>query len=187
MPTNKLILGFTGLISSGKGTAAEYLRDTYSASMYTFSTMLKDALNRFYLEINRDHLIKISEIMRGTFGEDVMAKTMAKDVASDPNPIIIVDGIRRLADIEHLKRLEGFVMIEIFADPEVRYQRLIARSEKADDKTKTYEQFLEDHKRSTEVSILEVAKYATERVDNNGDIEDLHKQLDALIQKYRNK
>jgi hypothetical protein len=61
---------------------------------------------------------------------------------------------------------------------------LIQRGENADDATKTYEQFLADHERSTEKSILEVVPLAKERIDNNGDQEDLHKQLDALVEKY---
>ncbi|MCB9798721.1 AAA family ATPase [Candidatus Nomurabacteria bacterium] len=181
MPTSKHVIGITGLMSSGKGTAAHYLKEKYGASTYTFSTMLKDVLSRFYLDHTRDALVKTSEFIRGTFGEDIMAKTMAKDVESDPSPLIVVEGIRRNADIEYLKKIPGFQMVEIVADPEIRYQRLIQRTEKADDQSKTYEQFLEDHKRSTEVSILEVAKHADISIDNNGDEQSLQRQLDKLI------
>ncbi|HYE60206.1 MAG TPA: AAA family ATPase [Candidatus Kapabacteria bacterium] len=184
MPSNKVILGFSGLLASGKGTAAKYLEEKHGASTYRFSTMLRDALDRFYLPHTRDNLIKISEILRGTFGEDLMAKTMAGDVEKDPNPLVVVEGIRRMADIEYLKRIPGFVLVEIGADPKIRYDRLIQRSENADDKTKTYEAFLQDHERSTEKSIPEVLTHATEHVDNNGSMEDLHTQLDTLAKKY---
>lgn len=126
----------------------------------------------------------MSEAIRGTFGEDTMAKVMAKDAESDENSIIVVDGIRRMADIEYLSKLPNFVLIEIFAEPHTRYERVIQRTEKADDKTKTFEQFMEDHKRSTEMSIPEVASHANEHLDNNGTTEDLHKKLDDLISKY---
>ena len=75
-------------------------------------------------------------------------------------------------------------MVEIFAEPRTRYERLIKRGENADDNSKTYEQFLEDHKRSTEMSIPEVVARATEHVDNNGSLEELYSQLDALVKKY---
>lgn len=184
MPTNKLILGFVGLPASGKGTAAEYLQKKYRASTYRFSTMLFDLLQRIYVETNRDNLIKMSEAIRGTFGEDTMAKVMAKDVANDTNNLIVIDGIRRMADIEYLSKLPNFILIEIFAEPRARYERVIQRSEKADDKTKTFEQFMEDHKRSTEMSIPEVAGHANEHLDNNGTAEELYKKLDDLITKY---
>lgn len=182
----KTVLVFCGSMASGKDTSAEYLKDKYDAGIYSFSTMLADALKRFYLDFNRDNLIKMSETIRGAFGEDIMAKTMAKDVENDVRNIIVVSNARRPADIEYLSRLPNFVLVEIFADPKTRYERLVGRSEKTDDSTKTFEQFMADHQRSTELSILEVAKQATEKIDNNGDFANLHKQLDAIVQKYAN-
>ncbi|OGH91971.1 MAG: hypothetical protein A2534_01255 [Candidatus Magasanikbacteria bacterium RIFOXYD2_FULL_39_9] len=186
MAQDKIILGFVGLPASGKGTSAEYFQKKYGASTYRFSTMLSDLIKRMYLENNRDNLIKMSEAIRSTFGEDTMAKVMAKDAESDTNNIIVVDGIRRMADIEYLSKLPNFVLIEIFADPHTRYDRITKRSEKSDDKTKTFEQFMEDHKRSTEISIPEVASHATEHIDNNGTTDNLEKNLDEILKKYSN-
>lgn len=187
MTTNKkLVLGLVGLLASGKGTAAKYLEKKYSADTYRFSTMLRDLCDRVYLEQSRDNLIKMSEIIRGTFGEDTMARVMARDAQSALNNIVIVEGIRRLADIDYLSKLPNFVLIEIKAAPKIRYERLLKRNENPDDSVKTYEQFLEDHKRSTEMSIPEIAVRATERIDNNGSLKELYKQLDELIYKYKN-
>ncbi len=182
---SKIILGFTGLLASGKGTAAKYLQEKYGASTFRFSTMLRDALDRFYLPQTRDNMIKISEIIRGTFGEDTMARTMSMDAEKSENKTIVVEGVRRPADIEYLKRLPNFVLVEIFADPKIRYERLIKRRENPDDATKTYEQFLADHQRSTELSILDVAAEAKIRLDNNGNLEQLHKQLDDIVSKLQ--
>ncbi len=180
----KVIFGFAGLIASGKGTVASYFEEQHQASTYKFSTMLRNLLDRIYVPQNRDNIIKISEAIRTLFGEDIMAKTIAHDVDNANNTIIVVDGIRRLADIEYLKKLPHFVMVEIFANPETRYTRLTQRGENADDTTKTYEQFLNDHQRSTELSILEVIPFAKERIDNNGTEADLYRQLDDLVKKY---
>jgi dephospho-CoA kinase len=146
--------------------------------------MLRDAADRFYLPHTRDNLIKISEFFRQTFGEDIMAKTMAKDVQNDTNPVVVVEGIRRMADIAYLQQFPNFVLIEIFADMETRFNRITARRENPDDATKTFDQFASDHQRSTEITIPEVLTHATERIDNNGTSESLHAALDALVQKY---
>ena len=58
MISNKIILGFTGLIASGKGTAAKYFNEKYGATTYRFSTMLRDLLNRIHVEHSRDNIIK---------------------------------------------------------------------------------------------------------------------------------
>lgn len=184
MSQSKIIFGFTGLPVSGKGTAATYLKNKYGASVFGFSKMLRDLVDRLYIPQSRDNLIKISEVLRATFGEDIMARTMANDVEKDPAEIVVVEGIRRLADVEALLPLPDFILTEIFADPQVRYSRIVKRGENVDDKQKTYAEFLADHQRSTELSILEVIKLAKERINNNGSEADLHRQLDELVKKY---
>lgn len=184
MSQPKIIFGFTGLPVSGKGTTAAYLKSKYGASVFGFSKMLRDLLDRLYIPQTRDNLIKISEVLRATFGEDIMAKTMANDVAKDMAEIVVVEGIRRLADVEALLPMPNFVLVEIFADPKTRYSRITKREENIDDKQKTYAEFLADHKRSTELSILEVIKLAKEKIDNNGIEADLQRQLEELVKKY---
>ena len=182
----KLILGFVGQMASGKDTAADYIEANYTGKNYSFSDMLGDVLKRYHLDKNRDNLVKISEAMREYFGDDILAKTMANDVANDEHEIISISNVRRPADIVYLEKLPGFVLVNIFAEPKTRYERLVNRGDKADDNSKTYEQFLEDHKRSTEVTIETVAQTATERIDNNGSFEDLYTQVDDIISRYGN-
>jgi dephospho-CoA kinase len=181
----KVILGFAGLMASGKGTAAAYYQKKYGATTYRFSTILRGLLDRLYLEHSRDNLVKMSEIIRTTFGEDIMAKAIAGDASADNNNIIIVEGIRRMADITYLSKLPNFVLVEIFAEPATRHYRITQRRENNDDATKTFEQFMEDHKRSTEITIPEVISHATEHIDNNGTMQDLEKNLDTLLEKYQ--
>lgn len=171
-------------MASGKGTAARYLKEQHGATVFRFSTMLRDLLDRLYLEQSRDNMVVISEVVRKGFGDDIMARVIAEDASRADTPIVAVDGVRRTADITHLSKLSHFVLVEVFADAKVRYDRLHTRGENTDDATKTFEQFLADHERSTEATIPEVAAKATERIDNNSTTDDLHRELDALVQKY---
>ncbi len=186
MPNNKIIFGFVGLISCGKGTAAKYLAEKYNASTHRFSTSLREVLHRLYLEESRDNLVNLSECLRETFGQDLLAKIITKDAFNDEKEIVIVEGIRRLADIKYLSELPNFILVEISAEPKTRYERLIKRGENADDNSKTYEEFLADHQKPTEVTIAAVVELAKEHLDNNGSAEDLQKQIDELIGKYGN-
>ncbi|MEK7102151.1 MAG: AAA family ATPase [Patescibacteria group bacterium] len=97
----KIILGFVGEMASGKGTVVSYIQEKYGAATYSFSTMLRDMLDRLYLPHTRDNMIDLSVWVRGHFGEDVMARTMANDIEKDPHDIVAVEGIRRPADIEY--------------------------------------------------------------------------------------
>jgi len=182
---NKLIFGFVGPLASGKGTASAYLKDKYDANTHRFSTMLRDMLDRIYLEKSRDNLIKMSEAVREKFGEDIMAKTMAKDAENDPREIVVVDGIRRPADIEYLSKNKNFILVSIDADIKKRYERIIKRGENSDDNNKTFAEFQADHQRSTELTIPGVMAQATEHINNNGTTRELYKTLDNLILKYK--
>jgi len=185
--SKKIIFGFVGLIASGKGTANEYLKTKYQASTYRFSTMLRDVLNRLYLEVSRENLQKISQVVRENFGEETLSKVIAEDVTRDNALIISIDGIRRPGDVKFLSQIPGFILVNISADMKKRFERITKRGENTDDTKKTFEQFKIDHEQEAEMKILEIAQQATEQIDNNGSYEDLYAQLDALVKKYENK
>jgi dephospho-CoA kinase len=76
------------------------------------------------------------------------------------------------------------VLVSIDADLHTRYERLVKRGENPDDRSKTWEQFIADQERSTEISIPPVMALAQEHIDNNGTPQDLEQQLDELVKKY---
>ncbi len=181
----KIIIGLAGEMASGKGTAAKYLVEKYKASSYRFSTMLRDVLNRLYIEQTRENVSKISTVLRQNFGEDLFAKVMAEDVKKDENEVIVIDGIRRLADIAYLKEIPEFKFMYIEADIKKCYERTVQRGENVGDNSKTFEQFLEEHKLETEVQIRDLKQYADFVVDNNEDYDYLYKQIDKIIEECK--
>ena len=177
----KIIFGLVGEIASGKDVTKKYLELNYGASCHRFSTILRDLLSRLYMPITRENMQNISTILRQQFGSDLLAKILTEDVKNDPHEISVIDGIRRLADITYLKTLPGFILVRIEVAAETRYQRLVKRNENADDSTKTYEQFLADGKKETELEIPEVMSNATYKLDNNGSLKDLYDQIEKII------
>lgn len=174
-------MGLVGPIASGKGTTAEYVQKKYGASTHRFSTMLRDMLTRLYLPESRDALIDVSVFLRERFGEDVLAKVITRDIEQDPHPLIVVDGVRRPTDIQYLTLLPGFHLLHIHADARIRFGRLHARSENTDDQTKTFDDFLQDEQKPTEITIQEVARQAEFTIDNTGTKEALYHQIDLLL------
>jgi len=177
----KTILGFVGELSSGKDVSKKYLEDHYGASCHRFSTILRDVLGRLYLPIVRENLQELSFALRQRFGEDLLAKIIAEDVKNDPHEIIVVDGIRRDADMVYLKNLPGFVLISLEVDSRTRYERLVKRQENADDASKTYEQFLVDGTKEAESEIPKVMAEANYKLNNNGTLDELYQQIEAII------
>jgi dephospho-CoA kinase len=179
----KIILGLVGLFASGKETTKKYIVEKYNAKDCRFSSILRDAMTRTAIPISRENLQKLSTVLRTNFGEDLLAKAIAMDASKLDANIVVIDGVRRPTDIEHLTKLPNFFLIKIDADPKIRYERLVKRNENEGDDKKTFEQFLKDHKGEADSLIPFVMATAKYSVNNSGSFENLYKQLDEIIKK----
>ncbi len=181
----KLILGLTGLAGSGKGTIGDMLQTRYGATFLTFSSYLSSVLDTLALERSRDNQIKMSECLRATFGEDALSHAITRDALAAQTDLVVMDGIRRVGDIvNELEPLPQFRLAAVDADPRTRYERITSRGEKTDEKGMSWEAFLAQDQRSTEVSILETMARATLRISNNGTPKELEKELDVLMNQF---
>lgn len=180
----KIILGLAGEIASGKGTVSLYLQKNFKAKTYRFSTALRDVAKRMHLEESRQNLQKISTLFRENFDDNILSQVIAEDVRGDNQKLIVIDGVRRMADIKYLKKLKGFFLVYIETEMEKRYQRLILRGENSDDLSKTFEQFQEDHKREAELQIKDLKLKADFVLDNNGNKEALYEQVEKILETF---
>jgi dephospho-CoA kinase len=177
----KIILGLAGEIASGKGTVANYIVEKYNGRVHKFSTILRDILGRIYLEESRTNMQTLSTVLRKNFGQELFSKVIAEDIKRDNSEIVIVDGIRRESDIEHLRKMEGFRLVYIETDMRIRYERIIKRGENADDNQKTFEEFEKDHEGEAELQIKGLKEIADVVLDNNETLEALHHQVDGIL------
>lgn len=177
----KIILGLAGEMASGKGTVAKYAAEKYSAKTRRFSTMLRDVLDRLSLEQSRDNMQKLSTILRQNFGEELFAQVMAEDAKKEEGEIVVIDGIRRLADIKYLKEIPQFKLAYLEADMQKRYERIVKRGENADDAKKTFDDFKKAHENESELQIKDLKGHADFLIDNNGSYEDLYGQVDKIL------
>jgi dephospho-CoA kinase len=180
MPTH--IIGLVGRQGSGKGTVAKILQEKYGAVLFRFSAVLGDILDRVAVERSRENLIKISEALRNSFGEDVLAYAIEKDAASTDADIVVIDGIRRLEDIVALEPLEQFTLVSVHAPAELRFQRVQGRSEKPGESGVSFEDFLKvEETAPTEVTIPMVEDRAMITINNDGSLEQLQDQISTLM------
>lgn len=177
----KIILGLAGEMACGKGAIAKYAAEKYGAKTFRFSTMLRDVLGRLYLEQSREKIQTLSTILRQNFGEDLLARIMAQDVKKAASDIIIVDGVRRLADIKYLKELPEFKLAYVESDIKKCYERIVERGENTDDASKTFEAFQQDREGEAELQIKDLKNHADFLIDNNGTFEELYNQIDKIL------
>ena len=181
----KLILGLVGEIASGKDTVAAYLKKNYQSETVSFSQPLRDILNRLYLPQTRKNMSELGIGLRQTFGQDLLSKVIANEVKNSKKKIVCLPNVRLASDLIYLKKLPGFYLIRIDTEQKTCFQRLIKRSQNADDKNKSWPEFLRDLRRPTEIKIRQLAKKTRYRLDNNGNFSQLYRQVDELIKKLK--
>ncbi len=180
---NKIILGLVGEMGAGKTTLTNYLKERYGAVSFRFSTMLRDVLQRLHIPEERATLQKLSTLLRQEFGDDLMSKVIAGDAKNSPEQFIITEGIRRPTDMTYLAELPGFHLVALTAESRTRFERITARGENPDDRTKTWKTFQNEARQEAEQEVSGLIQRAELLIDNNGSIENLYLQADALMQK----
>ena len=127
----------------------------------------------------------LGQCIRKIFGEDILAKTIAKETKNSNKPIVCLCNVRLESDIPEIKKLKNFYLIHVDTDAKIRYKRLTNRSQNVDDKTKTWKQFQKDSQLYTERNIRKIAKGAKWKIDNNGSYQRLYKQIDEVMKQIK--
>jgi dCMP deaminase len=177
-----MIIGLTGKNAAGKGEVATFLKDK-SFYYYSLSDAIREALGHQKIPITRDALILTGNELRAKFGPDVLARRLMERL--DPNRNYVIDSIRNPAEIQALKESKRFVLLNIDASPQIRFERLQKRAREND--PQTLEEFflkeeaegrnLAEHKQNIE-SCQELADHT---IVNDGTVEELHGKVQELV------
>ncbi|MBI2338118.1 hypothetical protein HYU95_02945 [Candidatus Daviesbacteria bacterium] len=187
------VLGLVGEKGSGKQTFVNFLKqiassrtprnDKSEASVIRqvrFSDILAQTLILWDIPITRSNLQKLSLMMSETFGQTALAKAAKFYFEGDRADIIILDGIRRAAEVRLVRSFPDNTLIYITADQKLRYQRLKTRSEKVGEVGLTFEQFLKEEKSKAEKEIPKISKKADIKLENNGSLEEFKAKIRNL-------
>jgi dephospho-CoA kinase len=187
MLKNKIVIGIVGEISAGKGTATAYLNKKYKAKIIETSCTIKAILKILNQSITRKNLTNIIFAIRKVFGDDVIVRAILSQLRHDQTKFIVLDGLRKQGEINFLKSLPNFRLIYVTANTKIRYQRLIERQEKHDDRNKTFKQFLSDQRLVNDKDSTAIGKQADFKIDNSGAKKELYLQIDKIIKKINEK
>jgi dephospho-CoA kinase len=180
-----MVIGFTGQLGAGKGTATKYLVEKYGAVSRQFSGPLRDIITRLHQTITREHMQDLAKALRGVFGTNVLAETLLSDLKSETAPIAVMEGFRYLDEYKIMRQHPHFVFVAIEAPFDVRLGRVQQRPENVGDSQVTAELFAKQHEHETEKAIPELISKADHHINNSGTIEQLYAQLDALMAKLK--
>lgn len=183
MNQKKIVIGLIGEKGAGKGTVSDYLIEKYGAVHYGTSKILRRTLEDLHLPITRDNLVKLALVLKEGYGPSIIIDSLIMDMEKNEAGIIIADGIRMHGDVEPFKKKYGkdFFLVYVTADTHLRYERTKARKQNDDEGQVSFQQFLEEEAKLTEISIHEIGKQSDFKLNNNGAPEDLIRQTDEMM------
>jgi len=178
----KLIVCLTGMPGSGKSTIVSALKSKGIETLNLGDGVRTEAKRR-NLEPSGENLGKIMLQLREKNGPGAIANLLTDQIQNSKSNIIIVDGVRSIAEIEVLKNVGSVKLLSIEATAETRFKFLKARGRSDDPETK--EKFAERDNREISVGIDKSISIADETISNNDlTLDELTELAHTVIKKW---
>jgi dephospho-CoA kinase len=173
------ILAIVGLPGSGKTTAIEAISDL--GIVVTMGDVVRDEAKRMNIEPSGRNLGEIAQQMRKKKGLGIIAKKCVDIIKKKKDDIVIIDGIRSLAEVNIFREFWKFPIIAVLVDEKKRLKRLFKRS-RSDD-PKNLEELKERDNRELNFGLDEVLEEADYKIYNNSTIDDIKKKTRDVVLK----
>lgn len=165
-----IVLGLVGEKGGGKGTFTDLLKEELSTKkiiLARFGDIIGDILHILGKPKTRDNMQKVPIALMEAFGDPaVITKAMKPRIQKVQADIVVLDGIRTLADEQLVRSFEKNILIYVTASAETRYQRARRRAEKLDETLMTFEEFLKQDQAEIERLIPSIGTRADYIIQN---------------------
>jgi len=175
----KIVVGLTGPNAAGKGEAADYLGQL-GFRVHSLSDIVREEAEARDLPPEREHLIRIGNLLRERHGAGVLAERILDRLGSRD----VVDSIRSPSEVETLRSNPWFVLVGVDAPAEIRFARSLARARPGDPQTLEEFRAREEQENRDEAHrqrLSATLALADHVLINDGDLTDLHGEVDRLL------
>lgn len=181
-----MIIGITGTIGSGKGTVVDYLREQKNFLHYSVSgDILTSILQERGETVDRDGMNRVANELRAANPAGPVGVAYEKYMSEGNGQDIIIEALHSVPEVEYVKSVGGLVL-GVNADPDIRYDRISARGSVKDNVTR--EEFrLQQEREDTgtgdpnKSNLSATFKQSDYRIVNDGTLEQLHQQIDQIL------
>jgi dephospho-CoA kinase len=183
-----MILGFTGSFCSGKDTVAGYIVEKYNFIHFSLSDIIREVMKKEGIETTRENLIVFGTKLRKENGNGALAKIAEKKMNEKNN--YCITSIRHPDEVKELRKNKNFILINVDAPQNIRFERMIKRNRAGD--PETLEKFVELEKRESQNSgpgqqLTKTAQMADiVFINDTNDIKILARKIDDLLEKLKN-
>ncbi|MBI9033013.1 MAG: AAA family ATPase [Bacteroidales bacterium] len=181
-----VVIGITGTLGAGKGTIVEYLEKKLNFKHFSVREFLSQEIRKRGMELNRDSMTNVANELRADFSPSYIIDQLFLQ-AKQSGENCIIESIRTPGEVDSLRKKGDFWLFAVDADPKIRYQRIQIRKSSTD--AVSFDTFIENENRemNSDDPNKQNLKVCIERADfvlkNDGNIEDLHLQLEQIIDK----
>ena len=179
-----IIIGITGTLGAGKGTVVDFLIKEKGFRHFSVRGLLTKLIKKEGKVVNRDSMVEVANKLRSEHGPSFLVEELYKE-AQKSKKNCVIESIRTEGEIDSLRKKGRFYLIAIDADPKVRYKRITLRGSETDEIS--FEKFLEDEKREmnsmdpTKQNLRRCMELADYKIQNNGTLESLNKQVSEIV------
>ena len=186
-----VVIGITGTLGAGKGAIVEYLVKKYGFKHYSAKDFITAEIIKRGMPVNRDVMTEVANDLRAKNSPSYIIEELYKQ-AEDLHTNSVIESLRAVGEVETLRREIGskpyhkFYLFAVDANPNIRYERISTRNSEKD-RGVTMEKFLSDEAREisstdpNKQNISACINLADYVFTNNGDREDLHRQVDRVM------
>lgn len=184
-----MIIGVVGAVCSGKGFLSDELHKKGYIKL-TFSDVLREEVKRRGIELSRVSLHDLGNELRKNHGADYLARKLLEKVEDGKN--YVFDGIRNPAEIKALREFGETVILGIEAPLEKRLQWMIMRNRENDPLSIAEVKAVDDKNNGVGepdygLQIGKCMDMIDFKIMNNGDREQLKKNIDKVLNKINKK
>src|SRR3712207_5557890 len=165
----RLIVCLTGMPGAGKSSVASFLKEK-GFTVVTMGDVIREEAKRQGLEPTDVNLGKMMLKLRQDLGPGAVGQIVLQKLARDgnnnnSNNVVVVDGIRSVAEVEVLKKVGHVRLLAVHASQDTRFKHLRERGRA--DAPSDSDEFSGRDKRELSVGVSEAIALANEMISNN--------------------
>lgn len=177
------IIAFVGMPASGKSEASRIAAEMGIPVIIMGDVIRKEVLKRG-LEPNDSNTGMVATDLRKYEGMDAVAKRCISQIREIGSELIVVDGVRGIAEVECFRKEfgKGFILISIYAPIEVRFSRVQKRG-RSDDMN-SIEGLRQRDERELSWGMGEAIDASNIEIENNFTLETFRKDVAEVLRNY---
>ena len=176
----KMVIGVAGMPGAGKAVVSRVAKEKGYA-LVVMGDEVREETKRRGLEPTPENIGKTMLKLREEEGPAVVAKRCIPKISAADSDIVLVDGIRSLAEVFNFeKNFPQFILVGVHSSPEVRFGRVFRR--KRSDAPQGWDVFVERDLRELSVGQGSVIAMADYMIVNEGTYDECKAKVGEVLE-----